>query len=136
NMLDDLMRVSFFTSHEGLNLVYESAQTRRVPRQDGYYNLSTHMPWIGERTRDLSGAHIEYFRGIANPIGVKLGPTADIGDIVELTRTLNPTNEPGKLVLITRLGAGNVKAALPKLIAGIERARRRVLWVSDPMHGN
>jgi 3-deoxy-7-phosphoheptulonate synthase len=136
SMLDDLMRVNFFTSHEGLNLVYESAQTRRVPWQEGVYNLSTHMPWIGERTRSLDGAHVEYFRGIANPIGVKVGPTADPLEIVDLARALNPTNEPGKLVLITRLGAKNVNEALPKLIAGIGRARRRVLWVSDPMHGN
>jgi 3-deoxy-7-phosphoheptulonate synthase len=133
---DDLMKVSFYASHEGLNLTYESAQTRRVPRRHDYYDLTTHMPWIGERTRALDGAHIEFFRGIANPIAIKLGPTTLPETAVDLCKVLNPRNEPGKIVLVPRLGAKNVREALPPLLSAVQRARRRVLWVSDPMHGN
>lgn len=134
--IDDLTRVEFFTSHEGLNLYYESAQTRRVPRRDGFYTLTTHMPWIGERTRDPAGAHVEFFRGVRNPIGVKIGPDADPDDVIRLARTLNPDNGPGRLVLILRLGADRVAAAAPGIIAPIRDADLRVLWMSDPMHGN
>lgn len=134
--IDDMTRVEFFTSHEGLNLLYESAQTRHVPRREGYYNLTTHLPWIGERTRDLAGAHIEYYRGIENPVGVKIGPKTTPEQLLQLTDALNPNNEPGKLVLITRLGAANVHAALPPLVTAINREGKTVLWVSDPMHGN
>ena len=133
---DDLMKVSFFASHEGLNLIYEAAQTRSVPRRDGYYDLTTHLPWIGERTRALDGAHVEFFRGLANPVAVKIGPSIEPDELVELCRVLNPRNEPGKLVLIGRFGAKKVKDRLPRLLAAVEGARRRVLWVSDPMHGN
>ncbi|HSO32168.1 MAG TPA: 3-deoxy-7-phosphoheptulonate synthase, partial [Labilithrix sp.] len=105
---DDLMKVAFFASHEGLNLTYESAQTRRVPRRHDYYDLTTHMPWIGERTRALDGAHIEFFRGIANPIAIKLGPKTLPEDAVDLCKVLNPRNEPGKIVLVPRMGAKNV----------------------------
>ena len=132
----ELSRVEFFTSHEALNLLYESAQTRRVPRRTGWYDLTTHLPWIGERTRALDGAHVEFMRGIANPVGVKLGPKADPAGVVELTEALNPGNEPGKLVLITRMGVGNVDAALPGLVDTVTKAGRRVLWIADPMHGN
>ncbi|MGB1276812.1 MAG: 3-deoxy-7-phosphoheptulonate synthase, partial [Nannocystaceae bacterium] len=134
--LDELTRIEFFTSHEGLNLHYETAQTRRVPRREGFYDLTTHMPWIGERTRDLNGAHIEFFRGIRNAVGLKIGPTADPDEIVEVTKALNPANEPGKLVLITRLGANKVHSVLPNLIDKVRSAERTVLWISDPMHGN
>src|SRR5262249_31587803 len=96
--VDELTRVEFFTSHEGLNLHYESAQTRQVPRREGHYLLTTHMPWIGERTRALDGAHVEMFRGIENVVGVKLGPSADPRDVVSLLTALSPTNEAGKLV--------------------------------------
>lgn len=132
----ELSRVEFFTSHEALNLLYESAQTRQVPRRTGWYDLTTHLPWIGERTRSLDGAHVEYMRGIANPVGVKLGPKADPAEAVELSRALNPANEPGKLVLITRMGVGQVEGALPRLIDAMTGAGRRVLWIADPMHGN
>lgn len=132
----ELSRVEFFTSHEALNLLYESAQTRRVPRRTGWYDLTTHLPWIGERTRALDGAHVEFMRGIANPVGVKLGPKADPAEVVELTGALNPDNQPGKLVLITRMGVGSVDASLPGLVEAVTRAGRRVLWVADPMHGN
>jgi len=134
--LENVARVEFFTSHEGLNLAYEQAQTRQVPRRDGWYCQTAHMPWIGERTRALDGAHIEFFRGIANPIGVKIGPKAAPRDVVALLRTLNPSNEPGKMLLIIRMGAGNVPSKLPPIIEAVTRARCRVLWVSDPMHGN
>jgi len=134
--VDELSRVEFFTSHEGLNLLYESAQTRRVPHREGWYDLTTHMPWIGERTRALDGAHIEFFRGIRNPVGVKLGPKSTGADAVALSVTLNPQNEPGKLVFITRLGAGKAAERLPELVGAMERSGRRCLWVSDPMHGN
>jgi 3-deoxy-7-phosphoheptulonate synthase len=134
--VDDLTRVEFFTSHEGLHLIYESAQTRKVPRREGQYNLTTHLPWIGERTRQIDGAHLEYFRGIRNPIGVKIGPNCSPADLALLTVRLNPGDEPGKLVIITRLGAGNVQRTLPALVAAVRDCNRRVLWVSDPMHGN
>lgn len=132
--IEELTRVEFFTSHEGLNLAYESAQTRQVPRRPGHYNLSTHMPWIGERTRAAGGAHLEFFRGLRNPIGVKLGPTATADDVEQLIAALNPDDEPGRLTFITRMGAGNVESQLPRLIQAV--AGRRVLWVCDPMHGN
>lgn len=129
-------RVEFFVSHEALHLEYESAQTRRVPRRSGWYNLTTHLPWVGERTRALDGAHIEYLRGLANPVGVKVGPAADPAEIIDLCTRLNPCNEPGKVVLIPRLGAARVREVLPALIEGVQRAGRLVLWVCDPMHAN
>lgn len=134
--VEELTRVNFYTSHEGLNLHYESAQTRTVPRRSGHYLLTTHMPWIGERTRALDGAHVEFFRGVENVVGVKLGPKVDPQDAVQLFTALSPNNEPGKLVAITRMGAANVEKSLPPLIEAVRRANRRVLWVSDPMHGN
>ncbi|MDX9912273.1 MAG: 3-deoxy-7-phosphoheptulonate synthase class II [Phycisphaerales bacterium] len=134
--IDELTRVEFFTSHEALLLDYESAQTRTVPRRDGWYNLSTHLPWIGERTRQLDGAHVEYFRGIRNPIGIKLGPDCDPVELLRLVDAVSPHDEPGRLVLITRLGAKKVDHVLPRLIGVIQAARKRVLWVCDPMHAN
>jgi 3-deoxy-7-phosphoheptulonate synthase len=133
--VDDIAR-TFFTSHEGLNLVYESAQTHTVPRREGFYDLTAHMPWIGERTRGISGAHIEFFRGVTNPIGVKLGPSASPAEVLELCEALNPDNERGKLAFITRMGASRVADALPPLIETVKRMDRHVLWVCDPMHGN
>ncbi|HWQ28771.1 MAG TPA: 3-deoxy-7-phosphoheptulonate synthase class II, partial [Dehalococcoidia bacterium] len=134
--IHELTRVEFFTSHEGLNLLYESAQTRRVPRRPGWYNLATHLPWIGERTRALDGAHVEYFRGIRNPVGVKIGPSMRPDELLALLDLLNPPNEPGKIVLIARLGAHNVERALPPLLRAVQREGERVLWACDPMHGN
>lgn len=134
--VDDLTRAEFYASHEGLNLLYESAQTRRVPRRDGYYDLTTHLPWIGERTRGLDGAHVEFFRGVRNPVGVKLGPGATAAEATELARRLNPSNDPGKLVFITRMGRERVESALPPIVEGVSSAGLRVLWVCDPMHGN
>jgi 3-deoxy-7-phosphoheptulonate synthase len=128
--------VEFFTSHEGLHLDYEQAQTRRVPRRSGWYNLTTHMPWIGDRTRDLDGAHVEYFRGISNPIGVKVGPKCTPEELVELTQVLNPDNEPGRLTVIHRFGAGLVEQYLPPLVEAVQQAGSQVVWCCDPMHGN
>jgi 3-deoxy-7-phosphoheptulonate synthase len=134
--IDELSRVEIYTSHEGLNLHYESAQTRVVPRRAGYYCLTTHLPWIGERTRDLGGAHVEFFRGIRNPIGIKLGPKATGEETAALLDALDPEREPGKIVLVTRLGADDVERVLPGLVSAVKRADRKVLWMTDPMHGN
>lgn len=134
--VEDITRVRFFTSHEGLSLRYESALTRRVPRRQGWWDLSTHLPWIGERTRRLDGAHIEFFRGIENPVGVKIGPSTEPIELLRLIDALNPANEPGKLVLITRMGAQQVAPRLPALVDLVSSAGKRVLWVCDPMHGN
>ena len=134
--VSDLGRVEFFTSHEGLNLHYEAAQTRQVPRHSGWYNLTTHLPWIGERTRAVDGAHVAFFRGIQNPVGVKLGPTTTPDTLMELLDALNPEDEPGKMVLIVRMGARQVGDGLPPLLERVRKEGRTVLWLSDPMHGN
>ena len=135
--LDELTRVDFFTSHEGLHLEYEQAQTRQVPRRpDKWYNLCTHFPWIGDRTRRLDGAHIEYFRGIANPIGVKIGPSMTPEQLLDLIEILNPHDEPGRLTLIHRFGVKRIAECLPRLIEAVLRAGRHVTWCCDPMHGN
>ncbi len=134
--VEELTRVEFFTSHEGLNLLYESSQTRQVPRRTGHYDLTTHLPWIGQRTSEPDGAHIEFFRGIENPVGLKVGADMTPDRLVTIVDRLNPKNEPGKIVLITRLGAGKPNQILPPLIERISREGHRVLWVCDPMHGN
>jgi 3-deoxy-7-phosphoheptulonate synthase len=134
--LGEINRVDFFTSHEGLHLAYEQAQTRRVPRREGWYNLSTHFPWIGNRTRALDGAHVEYFRGIVNPIAVKIGSPATAEDVLALIGALNPANEPGRLTIIHRFGAHDIAKQLPPILHAVERAKKAVLWVCDPMHGN
>ncbi|MEQ8764428.1 MAG: 3-deoxy-7-phosphoheptulonate synthase class II [Planctomycetota bacterium] len=131
-----LSRVDFYSSHEGLNLHYEQAQTRRPPRRSGWYNLSTHLPWIGDRTRDLDGAHIEYFRGIENPVGVKIGPSIEPKELITLCERLNPKNELGRLTLIHRFGSEQVEAGLPRLIEAVQSANHAVVWCCDPMHGN
>ncbi len=129
-------RVDFYTSHEALLLDYEQALTRQVPRQWGWFNLSTHFPWIGMRTAALDGAHVEYCRGIRNPIGLKVGPTVTPDQLMKVIDALNPHNEPGRLSLIHRMGAGKIGTALPPLLDVVKREGRRVLWVCDPMHGN
>ena len=133
---ESLGSIDFFTSHEGLLLGFEEAMTRFVPHLGRYYNLGAHMLWIGDRTRELSGAHIEYFRGIANPIGIKWGPSADPAEMVQLLKALNPSNEVGRLTLITRFGEGKVEALLPRALTAVREAGINVLWSSDPMHGN
>ncbi len=132
----NLNRVDFYTSHEALLLPYEEAQTRQVPRQWGWFNLGTHFPWIGMRTAALDGAHAEYFRGIRNPVAVKVGPSATPDALLRLIDLLNPGDEAGRLTLIHRMGAGQVADRLPALLDAVRREGRRVLWVCDPMHGN
>jgi 3-deoxy-7-phosphoheptulonate synthase len=132
----ELKRVDFFTSHEALHLDYETALTRPSIRGIGYYNLGTHMPWIGERTRSNKGAHVEYFRGIRNPVAVKVGPSMEVDELLELIDRLNPENKPGRLTLIHRMGRGKVESALPGMVEAVSKAKKTVLWVCDPMHGN
>ncbi len=134
--IDKVTQVEFYTSHEGLSLPYESALTRQVPRRKGWYNLGCHMPWIGERTRALDSAHIEYSRGIRNPIGVKIGPKATPEEVLSTLEALNPNNEPGRMVLIARMGSQNVEKVLPDLVATVKSAGRNPAWMCDPMHGN
>ena len=129
-------RVDFYASHEGLHLHYEQAQTRFIARSQRWYNLSTHMPWIGMRTAQLDGAHVEYFRGISNPVGVKVGASMDSGWLQGLVTTLNPNNQPGRLTLIHRFGAKDIEQSLPRLIQAVRETGQTVLWVCDPMHGN
>jgi 3-deoxy-7-phosphoheptulonate synthase len=129
-------RVEFYTSHEALLLNYEEPLTRQVPRQWGWFNLSTHFPWIGMRTAALDGAHVEYCRGIRNPIGIKIGPAMHVDQLVQLLEVLNPDDEPGRITLIHRMGAGGIAQYLPRLIEAVKATGRRVLWVCDPMHGN
>src|SRR5690606_14323218 len=130
-----LRRVDVYTSHEALALPYEQAQTRRVPRREGYYNLSTHFPWIGMRTAQLDGAHVEFHRGIRNPLGIKIGPGMTVDWLLALLDVLDPDREPGRITLIHRMGADKVKDKLPPLVDAV-MATRTVLWVCDPMHGN
>jgi 3-deoxy-7-phosphoheptulonate synthase len=131
-----LRRVDFFTSHEALHLHYEQAQTRQVPRQSGWFNLGTHFPWIGMRTADLDGAHVEYFRGIRNPLGIKVGPGMNGDWLAGLLEKLNPDREPGRIVLIHRMGESKIEQYLPRLIKAAQNTGSPVLWISDPMHGN
>ncbi len=132
----NLNRVDFFTSHEALLLPYEEAQTRQVPRQWGWFDLSTHFPWIGMRTAAVDGAHVEYFRGIRNPVALKIGPSVTPDQLLALVDVLNPDDEPGRLSLIHRMGAAHVAEKLPPLLDALRRDGRRVLWICDPMHGN
>ena len=132
----DANHVEFFASHEGLHLLYEQAQTRFIARQDRWYNLSTHMPWIGMRTAQVEGAHVEYFRGIANPIGVKVGAAMSDEWLQELVAILNPHNQPGRLTLIHRFGVKEIEQHLPRVIEAVRRTGSTVLWCCDPMHGN
>ena len=131
-----LRRVDVFTSHEALALPYEQAQTRRVPRREGYYNLSTHFPWIGMRTAQLDGAHVEFHRGINNPLGIKVGPAMTTDWLIGLLDVLDPDRLPGKITLIHRMGAAGVQDKLPPLVEAVQRTGRTVLWICDPMHGN
>ena len=132
----NLSRVDFYTSHEALLLPYEQSLTRQSISGSGWYNLGTHYPWIGDRTRANNGAHIEYFRGIENPIGLKVGPTASANELIDLIETLNPDRQPGRLTLICRFGAQKIQACLPPLIEAVQKVKYPVLWSVDPMHGN
>lgn len=128
--------VRFFASHEALLLPYEQAQTRLISRQGRWYNLAAHLPWIGMRTAQVDGAHVEYFRGIANPIAVKVGPAMEPAWLAELVEILNPQDEPGRLTFIHRYGKDRIEELLPAMIDGVRATGKRVLWVCDPMHGN
>lgn len=133
---DELKRVEFFTGHEGLLMDYERPMTRIDSRTDTPYNTSAHFLWIGERTRELDGAHVDYFSKIRNPIGVKLGPTTTPETALQLIDKLDPEREPGRLTFITRMGAGKIRDALPPLLEAVRDSGAQPLWVTDPMHGN
>jgi len=133
---DELKRVEFFTGHEGLLMDYEHPMTRIDSRTSTPYNTSAHFLWIGERTRDLDGAHVDYFSKIRNPIGVKLGPTTTPETALALIDKLDPNREPGRLTFITRMGAGKIRDALPPLLEAVRDSGAQPLWVTDPMHGN
>ncbi len=127
---------SFFTSHEALLLPYEQALTRRDSLTGDWYDCSAHMLWIGDRTRQPDGAHVEFLRGVHNPLGLKCGPTLKIDDLLRLIDILNPGNLPGRLTLIARMGADQVEKALPPLVRAVKREGKKVIWSCDPMHGN
>ena len=131
-----LHEVDVFTSHEGLLLDYEEGLTRKDSLTGDWYDCSAHMLWIGERTRQLDGAHVEFFSGVHNPIGVKLGPSATPDEVVELCERLNPGRLPGRLTFVARMGADNVQQLLPPLLAAVVSEEHPVLWACDPMHGN
>ena len=131
-----LREVSFFTAHEALLLNYEQAFVRQDSLTGRWYDCSAHMLWIGDRTRQLDGAHVEFLRGVENPIGVKVGPSMDPDELIRLIDTLNPDNDPGRLNLIVRMGADKVEAHFPRLLRKVKAEGRQVLWSSDPMHGN
>jgi len=133
---DELKRVEFYTGHEGLLMDYERPMTRIDSRTGTPYNTSAHFLWIGERTRDLDGAHVDYFSRIRNPIGVKLGPATTPETALALIDRLDPDREPGRLTFITRMGAGRIRDALPPLLQAVKDSGATPLWVTDPMHGN
>lgn len=133
---DALRTGEVFTSHEALHLAYEEALTRYVPDRDAHYNLGAHFLWVGERTRQLHGAHLEYLRGIANPIGVKVGPTTKADDLKAMLEVLDPARLAGRLTIITRFGAGKASRVLPPLVEAAREEGHPVLWSCDPMHGN
>ena len=133
---DELRHVEFYTGHEGLLMDYERPMTRIDSRTHTPYNTSAHFLWIGERTRDLDGAHVDYFSKIRNPIGVKLGPSTSTDTALALIDKLDPDREPGRLTFITRMGAGKIRDALPPLLEAVKDSGATPLWVTDPMHGN
>lgn len=134
--MEQLRDADFFTSHEALLLNYEEALTRLDAESGKYYSGSAHMLWIGDRTRDLGGAHVEFMRGIANPIATKVGPSSTPDGLIELIDALNPENTPGRLTLICRMGADKIETLLPPLVKRVRDEGRIVVWSCDPMHGN
>jgi 3-deoxy-7-phosphoheptulonate synthase len=131
-----LQGVDFYTSHEALILPYEQALTRRDSLSGDWYDCSAHLLWIGDRTRQLDGAHVAFLRGVANPLGLKVGPTMGVDELRQLVETLNPTNAPGRLTLISRMGRDRVATLLPPLVESLRAEGRHELWTCDPMHGN
>jgi 3-deoxy-7-phosphoheptulonate synthase len=135
--LPQVRETEFYTSHESLLLPFEEALTRQPSTHPGkWYACSAHFLWIGDRTRQPDGAHVEFMRGVANPIGMKVGPSMEPDELVRLTETLNPANEKGRLTLISRMGAEKVEQKLPALLRAVRKAGRNVVWICDPMHGN
>jgi 3-deoxy-7-phosphoheptulonate synthase len=134
--LHKTQRTDIYAAHEGLHLLYEQSQTRFLDRRERWYDLTTHFPWIGMRTAAMDGAHVEFFRGIANPMGIKIGPGMTREWLQDLIAVLNPNNEPGRLTLIHRFGARTIEDFLPDLITAVRETGSPVLWVCDPMHGN
>ncbi len=131
-----LQSVDFYTSHESLILPYEQALTRRDSLTGDWYDCSAHMLWIGDRTRQIDGAHVEFLRGVANPVGLKVGPTMGVEELLALCAALNPLNTPGRLTLIARMGRDVITDRLPALIQALSDEGQRVVWACDPMHGN
>jgi 3-deoxy-7-phosphoheptulonate synthase len=131
-----LHEVDFYTSHEALLLGYEEALTRQDSLTGGWYDCSAHMLWVGERTRDADGAHVEFLRGVGNPIGCKLGPSVEPDEVLALCERLDPERTPGRLTLISRMGADRVEERLPPLLRAVIDAGHPVVWACDPMHGN
>ena len=129
-------RADIYAAHEGLHLSYEQAQTRFLTHRKRWYNLSTHFPWIGMRTATIDSAHVEFFRGIANPIGIKIGPDMTVEYLQKLIGILNPNNDPGRISLIHRFGAKSIEDKLPDLVQAVRKTGSPVLWICDPMHGN
>lgn len=134
--LPQVRETEFYTSHESLLLPYEQSMTRVDSTSGDWYACSAHFLWIGDRTRQPEGAHVEFLRGVRNPIGMKVGPSMDADELVRLTEILNPSNEKGRLTLISRMGADKVEAKLAPLVRAVTRAGRNVVWICDPMHGN
>ena len=132
----EITRTSFYTAHEALLLGFEQAMTRVDSTSGRWYDTSAHFLWIGDRTRQLDGAHVEFCRGIANPLGVKAGPSMPESDLLRLCDVLNPENEPGRLTVISRMGHDKIERHLPPLVRALQREGRKVVWVCDPMHGN
>ena len=131
-----LSETNFFISHEALLLPYETAFTRIDSTTGDWYDTSAHMVWIGDRTRQLNGAHVEFCRGISNPIGIKVGPTSDYKELIKVIKKINPNNEKGKIVLIVRMGASKIEKIFPNILRQIKNAKLHVVWSSDPMHAN
>jgi 3-deoxy-7-phosphoheptulonate synthase len=138
DLLDDgaLQGVDFYTSHEALILPYEQALTRRDSLTGDWYDCSAHMLWVGDRTHQIDGAHVEFLRGVANPLGIKVGPNLGVDELRTLIETLNPDNVPGRLTLISRMGHERVGELLPPLVEAVRDEGQQVLWTCDPMHGN
>jgi 3-deoxy-7-phosphoheptulonate synthase len=132
----DMRETDFYISHEALLLPYEQALTRIDSTTGDWYGCSAHFLWIGDRTRQLEGAHVEFLRGVKNPLGMKVGPTQEPDDLLRILERLNPENEPGRVTLISRMGHDKVEARLPPLLRAVEREGAKVVWLCDPMHGN
>tara|TARA_Y100000590_G_scaffold326970_1_gene371141 strand:+ start:1582 stop:2955 length:1374 start_codon:yes stop_codon:yes gene_type:complete len=131
-----LYETDFFTSHEALLLPYEEAMTRVDSTNGKWYDVSAHMLWVGDRTRQFDGAHIEFVKGIGNPIGIKVGPTSDINELLKIIDIVNPDNTAGRITLICRMGADKIQQKLPEIIKSIDKEGKKIVWTCDPMHGN